>query len=316
MNPLNTLISKYLDGSLTAEEGATLNEWLKTTPGELGKFTELLMLDQEIRQTVQARAERHAGAAFVEQDSRVETSPTQPQTLWRQWRPLTAAASIGVLLGLLFSPATWALVTERRIWVEGFEGSATTTLAGIPSKSGSWSGDEAHVVGPQNNITPRQGQKMLRFESASYPGENAPRSSWSDIYRLVEVSELGGAIGEQTTVRLSACFAAAPFPDGEEYACNVGLYALETDPAAGSAPLALVSIRDSSIATGSRHMPLNRTGKWQVLSQELIVPPQARFLLIHLAMVEKLPKRTSGTACFRAHYLDDVRLDVLKTGSH
>ncbi len=110
------------------------------------------------------------------------------------------------------------------------------------------------------------------------------------------------------------------FPFGQsfrevEYACNVGLYALENDPAAGSAPLALVSIRDSSIASGSRHMPLKRTGSWQVLSQELIVPPQARFLLIHLAMVEKLPTRTSGTASFRAHYLDDVRLDVLKPSS-
>ena len=315
MNPVDALISKYLDGNLTAEEGAVLNEWLKSTPGELRKFTELLMLDQEIRQTVHARAEQQAGAAFVEQNSPIETSRTPPQTIWRQWRPLTAAASIGVLVGLLFSPATSALVAERRIWLEGFEGSATTTLAGIPSRPGSWSGDEAHIVGPENRITPRQGQKMLRFERATYPGENAPRSSWSDIYRLVEVSELGGAIGEQTTVRLSASFAAAPFPDGEEYACNVGLYALENDPASSSAPLALVSIRDSSIATGSRHMPLKRTGSWQVLSQELIVPPQARFLLIHLAMVEKLPNRTSGTASFRAHYLDDVRLDVLKPGS-
>jgi len=124
---------------------------LKENPDELRKFTELVLFEQQIRQGVQAKAEQEAANPFLEEVQR-EPARDGGRAFWRQWRPLSVAASVGVLIGLLFSPASWAFVADRRIWRESFEGSVSVTLPGIPVKTGVWSGDEATVVTAQNGI--------------------------------------------------------------------------------------------------------------------------------------------------------------------
>ena len=310
---MDTLVSKYLDGTINPEEGAQLNAWLKANPEELRKFTEQVMFSQEIRCAVQSQAQQQAASVFIEEALPTPTAGAHsPTSFWRNWRPISLAASIGILIGSFSSPATWAFVAERKIWTESFEGLATATLPGIPSQPGVWSGDEAQIVGAENGIKPKSGLKMLRFLSASYPGENSLRSSWSDVYRLVDVRDIGDPITERTAIRLSANFNAAPFPPSEKYQFSVALYALENAPNGAEAHLTLPAIRETNLATGSRIVPITTPGTWQEITQELIIPPETRFVLIHVAMVQSLPKRTSGTAQFAGHYVDDLRLDLIR----
>ena len=309
---MDEMVSKYLDGSITPEEGAQLNAWLKANPAELRRFTDQLMFSQEIRCAVQSQAQQQAASVFIEEAlSPLAAIVHSPISFWRNWRPISLAASIGILIGAFSSPATWAFVTERKIWIESFEGMAKATLPGIPNKPGVWSGDEAEIVGAENGINPKSGFKMLRFLSSSYPGENAIRSSWSDVYRLVDVRDLGDPITERTAIRLSANFNAAPFSSSEKYQFSVALYALESAPDAAEAHLTLPMIRETNMAAGSRIVPIATPRTWQKITQELIIPPETRFVLIHVSMVQSLPKRTSGDARFAAHYVDDLRLDVI-----
>ena len=310
---MDTMVSKYLDGSITNEEGAQLNAWLKANPEELRRFTEQVMFSQEIRCAVHSQAQQQAASVFIEEASLTLASIARsPTSFWKNWRPISLAASIGILIGAFSSPATWALVAERKIWIESFEGMATATLPGMPKQPGVWSGDEAQIVGAENGIQPKSGLKMLRFLSASYAGENSPRSSWSDVYRLVDVRDLGDPITERTAIRLSAKFNAAPFPSSERYHFSVALYALESAPNGAEAQLTLPVIREASLATGSRIVPITNPGTWQEITQELTISAETRFVLIHVAMVQSFPNRTSGNARFVAHYADDLRLDVIR----
>jgi hypothetical protein len=43
---------------------------------------------------------------------------------------------------------------------------------------------------------------------------------------------------------------------------------------------------------------------------EASLPPEAKFILVHIAAVRDRPKRTSEPAVFRGHFLDDVVLDL------
>ncbi|MEI6713215.1 MAG: hypothetical protein WCO60_05650 [Verrucomicrobiota bacterium] len=314
---MDTIISKYIDGTITPEEGTQLNAWLKDNPEELRKFTEQLMFSQELRNLVQAQAQQQAATVFIEEHlSALDPAPHPQNSFWKNWRPISLAASIGILIGAVFSPATWAFVAERKIWAESFEGMATATLPGLPTQPGVWTGDDAQIVGSEHGIKPKSGLKMLRFVSASYPGENSPKSSWSDVYRLVDVRELGDPITERTAIRLSANFCAAPFSADEKYQFNVALYALDSLPSSAENHLTLPVVRETSVATGSRIVPITTTGTWQEITQELLIPPATRFVLIHVAMVQAVPKRTSGIAQFSGHYLDDIRLDLIRKTAH
>ena len=310
---MDEIVSKYLDGSIAPEEGAQLNDWLKANPEEIPRFTDQVMFSQEIRCAIQSQAQQQAASVFIEEAApSLASIAHSPASFWRNWRPVSLAASIGILIGALSSPATWAFVAERKIWIESFENMATATPPGIPIQTGVWSGDEAQSLGAENGIQPKSGLKMLRFLSASYVGENSPRSSWSDVYRLVDVRDLGDPITERSALRFSASFNAAPFPSSEKYQFSVALYALESVPAATDARLSLPDVHETSLATGSRIVPITTPGTWQEITQELIIPPETRFVLVHVAMVQSLPDRTSGNARFAAHYADDLRLDLIR----
>jgi hypothetical protein len=314
---METLVSKYIDGTITAEEGSQLNAWLKENPEALRKFTEQVLFSQEISSAIQAQAQQQAACAFLQEKIPAPNFIPHPQvSFWRNWRPISLAASIGILIGTFSSPSTWAFTAERRIWTESFEGMPTNTSPGIPKQPAVWSGDEAQMVQAENGVKPKSGLKMLRFLSASYPGENSSSSSWSDVYRLVDVRDLGGPITERTAIRLSAHFTAVPSPPSEKYQFSVALYALENVPSGEDAHLRLPSILEASLATGSRIVPITAPGTWQELSQELVVPPETRFVLIHISMVKALPKRGSGVALFTGHYVDDLRLDLMRKRSH
>jgi hypothetical protein len=150
---------------------------------------------------------------------------------------------------------------------------------------------------------------MLRFVSATYPGENSPRSQWGDVYRLVDVRGMAG--DGRTMARLSASFAQSSAVAEERFACRAEALALDKELSALPTPLDLAWLQQNNSATGSRRAVLAGTGQWQDVSVEVPITRETRYVMLHLAMVQEQPIIESGSVQFPAHLMDDVKLDII-----
>jgi hypothetical protein len=91
----------------------------------------------------------------------------------------------------------------------------------------------------------------------------------------------------------------------------VNVYAFDRDLADSPNLLPLEWVFENCVASGKKKVPLvcGRTG-WQRVEVEASLPPEAKFILVHIAAVRDQPKRSSEPALFRGHFLDDVVLDL------
>ena len=297
------LIRRYLEGTATREETQSLETLLLNDPGLRREFLRYANVDAALAGTRRPQY-------LVARDRK--------RVAWLQWRPLAAAAA-GLVIGMFCTSVVFAYTSPkfamakaavaRLLWSEGYESGPAVILPGLPRKTGVWSGDEARVVGVENGLKPRTGSKMLRFVSATFAGENAKKSAWGDVYRLVD---LRGQVGKgKATVRLTANFDGVAFPAGEEYACFVELCALEEDVAEAPQPLALPWVRENSASVAGRKFAMKGDGVWQEAMAEVPVSPQTRFVLAHLAVLRRKPFPSAEPVQFGGHYADDVKLELL-----
>jgi hypothetical protein len=197
----------------------------------------------------------------------------------------------------------------RTVFSESFESGVTKTVPGLPHETSLWMGDEAQVVASAPGAKAHGGAKMLRFVSATYPGENSPRSQWGDVYRLVDVRGMAGE--GRTMARLSASFTQSSAVAEERFVCRAEALALDKELSALPTPLDLAWLQQNNSATGSRRAVLTGTGQWQDVSVEVPITRETRYVLLHLAMVQEQPIIESGSVQFPAHLMDDVKLDII-----
>jgi hypothetical protein len=232
--------------------------------------------------------------------------------LWFFGRPLTAAAA-GIVVGMLCTSVVFAYVgpalgRTKTIFTESFE-SVASTAPELPRETGQWGGDDAVGVQKSAEVKPRSGTRMLRFLSGTHQGENAPRSQWGDVYRLVDVRGIVGA--GSTVARLSASFSQGPGAGANQFSCSVEAFALDEDQGALPSPLTHAWLRQNSSASGSRRLALPTVGGWQDLSVEVPVNPRTQFVLLHLAVIQNAPTLQTGAVRFPAQYMDDVKVELL-----
>lgn len=321
---LHDLISRHSDGLITAEEHRELAAMLEAD----SEARRAWFLRNDIDLALVTRAEGRR------EDLLAPSIPAaaRPAAAPRRFRaaglagPLIAVA--GVSVGLFGASAVWAFAlprsafTERviRVFAESFEDGVAATVPALPrgldDPAGSvWRGDEATVVTARRGVEPAAGSRMLAFERSTFVGEDPSTSSWCDVYRFIDVrSALLLAEQQSVTARFSASFALAPDAraDGEEYSASVQIYAFASDISAAPNPLSLGWVGENCVASGTKKVPLEcgRSG-WKRVAVEASLPPEAKFVLLHVAAVRNEPKPTSKPATFRGHFLDDVALDVL-----
>ncbi|MGB8165917.1 MAG: hypothetical protein WCF18_00395 [Chthoniobacteraceae bacterium] len=298
------MLTRYVAGDCTPEEVQDLSARLERDPDACDLLAEILTQGVAVREFAQAHHEV------------VRTTKRMPQRWpgWLSWRPLTAAAA-GIVLGMFCTSVVFGYVGPRvvekvkAVFSEGFESGMTKTAPGVPRVAGQWSGDEAEVVTSTPEVKAHGGAKMLRFLSATYPGENSPRSQWGDVYRIVDVRGLAGA--GSTVARASASFARGAATGEERFACRVEAYALDQD--LGTLPPALSHtwLQQNNSATGSRRAVLTSTGRWQEVSVELQITRETRFVVLHLAMVQEEPTLKSGGVQFPSQFMDDVKVELI-----
>jgi len=223
--------------------------------------------------------------------------------------------------------AVWALAlpgpgaagTTIPVLAESFEDGQAKTVPGLPRGLSDpdgdiWRGDEASVVMAMQEIEPAAGSRMLRFERATHAGENSPKSAWSDVYRLVDARPyILMAEGRPVTARLAADFsmaAGACGPD-EKYSASVRFYAFDRDISHAPNPIPLEWVYENSVASGMKRVPLECGQRgWQRVTVDASLPPEAKFVLLHVSAVRDYPKPTSEPAVFAGHFVDDVNLEL------
>ena len=193
---------------------------------------------------------------------------------------------------------------------ESFETGATPLVTGIPIEPGHWSGDYSDVVGEDEEVKPRKGEKMLRFLRADFEGKsNLQPSRTSSIWRLVDLRPYRHEFGDGGAVaQLSAVFNAQEFPQGRSYFEFVQIHALDAAMAAALKDRDWTELNSSSLALArSAAVELDRDpATWQRIDCEQRIPGHADFLLIEIGLMQ-MPK-TSQSAEFVVHLLDDVTL--------
>jgi hypothetical protein len=316
---LHDLISRQADGLITPEEHRELAAALEADPAA----RRLWFLRNDIELGLATSAEQSRSEIVV--PDRVATALAE--------RPRAAAiagvtvALAGIAVGVFGASAVWALSvpgpgaagTTIPVLAESFESGQAKTVPGLPRgrtdpDGDIWRGDEARVVMAMQESEPASGSRMLRFERATHAGENSPKSAWSDVYRLVDArSYILMAEGRPVTARLAADFSMAADACGpdEKYSASVRFYAFDRDISHAPNPLPLEWVYENSVASGMKRVPLECGQRgWQRVTVDASLPPEAKFVLLHVSAVRDYPKPTSEPAVFAGHFVDDVNLEL------
>lgn len=295
---LDDLIDAHLNGTMSDEARAELEERLLHSATDRARFWEMAECHALLHEGLQGQRV----AEVVKPHAKV-------RSLWLQWRPIAAAAA-GIALGMFGTSMVFAYVAPRMsnrvvLMREGFETDVVRTVPGLPKDMGTWSGDDAEVVDAAGDLKAKSGERMLRFGSATHAGENAVKSAWCDVYRLVD---LRGVVAEEmASLRLVANFASTETDKNEEYVCFVELCAVDEDVMPDNLPW----YRENSAAVATRKFPLKGDGQWKAINVMMPIPPQARFALVHVAVMRAKPARSAEPVQFGSHYVDDVKLELI-----
>jgi hypothetical protein len=304
--PLTQLILSCLDGRATEAEASRLNARLREDAAARDLYLQLA--DTHSCLSVDESLWMDPSFTVTASDLRAHAGPKR----WFSEHPLKAAAA-GIVLGMLCTSVVFAYVAPalgrtKTIFTDSFE-SVTSTAPELPRETDRWGGDEAVGVEASAEVKPRSGNRMLRFLSGTYQGENSPRSMWGDVYRLVDVRGMAGA--GQAVARLSASFSQGAGGAANQFSCSVEALALDEHLSALPSPLNYVWLRQNSSASGARMRALSATGEWQEMSVEVPVTPRTQFVLVHLAVIQNAPMLETGAVRFPSQYMDDVRVELV-----
>jgi hypothetical protein len=305
---LNDLIHACLDGVASEDQMARLNAKLRDDAAARDVYLQLadihscLAVDESL--WIESPAHTRAHAAHT----------PAPRQHWFVRHPLAATAA-GIVFGMfctsvLFAYVTPSLVRTKLVFNEDFEvGTSKKTTPGVPRETGKWAGDEAEVVTSSPELKSNSGRKMLRFLSATYPGENSPRSLWGDVYRIVDVQGL--VAPGRAVARISASFAQDKPSGDARFSCSVEAIAMDQDLATLPETPTLAWLQQNNSAAGSRKLALSTSGEWREVSAEVPITAQTRFVVLHLAVIQTTPVIHTGVVQFPGQYVDDVKVEIL-----
>jgi hypothetical protein len=312
---------------MTQDQLDLLHGYLNGTLDEAGfaRLQSLLRENAEARRTLRTlstvEAKLNQLAAIHPETGRLLAEPaveSRPSSRWLSWRPLTAAAA-GIVLGMFCTSVVFAYVAPSlgkviTLLQESFESGPAPLVTGVPVEPGRWSGDFTEIVGERLGVRPANVGKMLRFLSADYEGKsNAGPSRTASVWRLVDLRPYrrefadGGAVAQ-----LSAVLNAQAFSQDRRYLGFVQIHALDAEMAVALKEQHWTELNASSLPlTRSAGVALDRDpATWQRIDCEQRLPGNADFLLIEIGL-KQMPK-TSQSAEFAGHYLDDVRLTLAR----
>ncbi len=301
-DPKLELMRRCFDGQASEAEFAQVEKWL--------------ISDQEFRNIYLSYANiDHTLAAEWQMETRQEEKEPVPATgllrTQRIWAPLLSAAA-GLVLGLFFASIGWAMITVQQsevgprvdltVFEESFEDPEMVWVSGFPGEADVWGGERGQILLNSQQPVPEQGDGIARIESAS-------DTTLSYLQRIVEVE--GWPQTEEGEVRHLEVFASfhAEEPGYQErYTLRVAAFA--------ESPESVSSLWEGAAWTEMRDRTLTLTKSglstesdatgWQTLSATVVIPAEARCVVISLAA-----GRLDPLAPKTVHYFDNLQADLL-----
>ena len=291
------LIQRFLEGSATADDSATLSQLIETDAAVRTRYLDLaelhaaLLADETLRAPLPVRS---------------AASPKTHQ--WFSWRPLAAAAA-GIVIGIFGATAVWAFAVVKTPRVQevplvnaGFEAGIPIPRGSVPQQPGQWSGDPCAIVEEQGRVHPREGRHMLKFLAASTTGDFVgSKNMAADLWQVVALPGRGAR-----TVRIRAWFNA----DTEKQARFHIAAVAGNDPSASAKELWEQRYSESVPLAFARTIIVadHDPATWEAGELTLQVPPQARVLVIGIAAY-RLPVE-AVQEWFPAQFVDDVSVTI------
>lgn len=277
------------------------------TPAEHAELQEALRHDSDARRLWFVHQDVEVGLraslAFAPSNPAGPPVATPHRSLWRQSRPLMAAAA-GLALGIFGTSAVFGLVAQHgsakrtplAVFAPGFENAVTPLAKGFPRGAGQWGGDAAQIVAAENGVAPKAGRLMLRLDPVT---RGVPR-----VFQVLDLASLPPAAeGESREMEISASFASAD----SEAALRYMIRAFAVTEAPENLDATWFDRRDEAIASATRGLDVAPGAKgWQTLGVSLRVPRAARSLVLFLGV--RTPEKSLRTS---PHYLDDVRVSLV-----
>ncbi|MCY2994872.1 MAG: hypothetical protein NTY19_44475 [Planctomycetota bacterium] len=347
MNPeeLDFLIAGWLDGQLTPDQHARLEQALLADPAARQRLQSQSNLDVALREWASTIAISAAWDGRETADgepllpgAHIEDGMSCAEPVGRasrgigifrklsRWLTRAALVSLGagLLIGVLSTSLVWAFTLPRvagplRIPLpladSSFEQQLPVGHRGIPLQSGAWGGDFARITGREQGIVPKDGQHMLRFLRSNFEGEVSELSYVGNMYQVIDLRPWKDAFAEgQTRVELTAWFNAVPGEANFKFRFGAQLFALEESPEELSTPSSSGWLTRNNVAFSAHRNVLadDDPVTWQRVTTELRLPPQTQFLVMHVEVARMPPSRKPQPVEFAGHYVDAVEL-VLHT---
>ncbi len=312
MNRLHFLFAAHSDGTLTAEEHAELQERLR---GD-AEARRLWFLHQDVEDGLHALAQQDGEADLAVKVPGV--MPARARKGWLQWRPLTAAAAAGLVLGLFSASVVFAYaVPHVQPWAErvlaladaGFEQGTAPAAEGVPVRFGLWSGDFTESTAAQQGVVPKEGKRMLRFlRSDSAVSAGMEKSGGGNLYQVVDMRAWRSEIADgQAVVDWSAWYQWVPGAGetGMQFMTNVWAFNGTTE----ILPRNWKEHLYQETAKSSHRMNAEEArGKWRETTGRMTVPADTDFLVIELKVIPQLAAAGAGAHEFSGCFADEVRL--------
>ena len=290
------VIQQYIAGTLPDDEALTLQNALKSDADLRALYLDYINLDVALGAHAESRA------AVIEVLSSPMSGETSRSIRWLTWRPLTAAAAAGILLGMFCTSVVYGLVSRQQISVqtlllEGFEDVAMTPVRGVPKSVNVWSGDLLAPIEAKGGVTPFEGKRMVALPPV---GRKAVRQA----YRFVDLTSLHPLKeGQSRQIEVTARFHGEK--PGEINRLQMRLAVFAEDVTEARRIWMNNKVNELSLLHVGKPVR-TASAEWTEVRSAIDVPVEARVLMVLLGAGEPAayPSRNE-------HYLDDVHIRLI-----
>ncbi|MEK0446190.1 MAG: hypothetical protein RLZZ399_1511 [Verrucomicrobiota bacterium] len=322
---LEALFESYVRGDLSPADWQSLEKQLLDDPLARKNFRRFLRLDANLTQRAGDAMEEDASDLWKSASHgatrgwhALSTEPAPP--LAKTFRSPIWAAAAGLMIGLLGASAVWAyaaptvvgaMETVLKLFSEDFEGPGTHWKPGFPQEWGALSGDTASIVGAQPSALPFSGKQMLRLIRSDYPGEPAARSRSANQMAALDLSRHQDWIAAgQGRIEAQAAFWVSGLEGTQSFAAGLDVLCFAEDPRERSAT-SWSSLRKEHLGMSAKRKPIKTdTARWEVVQSAIDVPPETRFVVLHLVVSNDGTDHAVGGIEFPAAYVDDISLQL------
>lgn len=318
---VETLIEKYLDADLSADERGGLERELRDSPRAIALFWQLAERHTLLCEWGLAR--RGLGASVAS-----GSQPARPASGWpRRWARVAALVGLPLVLGtVLGAGVAWTMTAApvQRTLIGPANGDfedlaaaprlvdASRPLVESLDVTGVWAGDPVRIAGGEHGIQPAAGGRMLVFEQAQRaPGfERDRRAVACDLFQVVDLSAWHAWIARgDATLDLTAAFHDSGRHE-EDVQFNARLFVYDRPAAEVLADWPMSRLDAVAMQSVGFTVPGGRPlADWQHPRVKCFVPPGATFALVHLSVIDSAGDPLEPRD-FGGQYCDDVRLTL------